>query len=83
MSSFGNRYRSATEIGRSFGISAIALGKALDAAGLRDPVTRQPTPAALGAGFAVSPPLKDGPPHFMWDRHLARRRAGRTVSHKS
>ena len=49
-----------------YGISAIAVGKLLIKAGLKDADTLQPTEKALEEGHATPTPLKDGTPFFMW-----------------
>jgi len=55
-----------TELGREFGLSAIAVGNHLTALGLKDgPMA---TERALGDGYAVSAPLKDGTPNVRWHR---------------
>jgi len=56
-----------TELGKKFGISAIAVGKLLIEAGLKDPTTKLATNKALDEEFAKSTPLKDGTPYFMWN----------------
>lgn len=66
--SFSKTYASLTDIGRTFGMSAIAVGRRLDEAGLRDPGTRRPTGTCLARGTAVATPMRDGTQHFMWDR---------------
>jgi hypothetical protein len=64
---FKNRYSNQTELGKRFGLSAIAVGKVLIEHGLKDSVTKHATRRALDEGYAVSTPLKDGTPYFMWD----------------
>ncbi len=56
-----------TDLGKKFGISAIAVGELLVKAGLKDPKTKRATEKALTDGFAKSTPLKDGTPFFMWN----------------
>ena len=63
---YGLKYRSATEIGLEFGLSAIRVGQFFDEIGLRDPTSHQSTKQALGEGIAVATPMRDGTPHFMW-----------------
>lgn len=64
---FQQIWASATDIGRRFGISAVEVHQRLQAAGLRDEHTRAPTEKAVAAGWAISTPLRDGTPHFMWN----------------
>jgi hypothetical protein len=56
-----------TDVGKNFGISAIAVGKILIEAELKDPSTKLATEHALSEGYAKSTPLKDGTPYFMWN----------------
>lgn len=65
---FQANWASATDIGRLFGLSAIAVNKALEAKGLRDGTAKAPTAQALASGWAVATPLKDGTSHYMWSR---------------
>lgn len=62
------RWSNQTDLGKMFGISSIAVGKELITFGLKDAVTKAPTEKALLEGYALSTPLKDGTPYFMWDR---------------
>jgi hypothetical protein len=68
VSKFSKTWGNQTEIGRRFNLSAVALGKILTDAGLRDATTKEPTPAALSDGYALATPLKNGRPFFMWNR---------------
>lgn len=56
-----------TNIGKRFGLSAIAMGKKLKELGLRGE-DANPTEQALAGGYCTSTPLKDGTPFFMWNR---------------
>ena len=64
---FSQVWSNQTEFGRQFGISAIAVGKFLIEAGLKDPTTKLATNKALDEEYAKSTPLKDGTPYFMWN----------------
>ena len=55
-----------TNLGKKFGLSAIAVGKLLVGERLKDPTTKLATKKALEEGYAKSTPLKDGTPYFMW-----------------
>ena len=63
---FNQIWSSQTDLGKKFGLSAIAVGKLLIEAGLKDQVTKLATEKALKEGYAKSTPLKDGTPYFMW-----------------
>ena len=54
---FNQIWSSQTDLGKKFGLSAIAVGKLLIEAGLKDAVTKSATEKAL----------KDGTPYFMWN----------------
>ena len=54
-------------MGKKFGLSAIAVGKLLIEAELKDPTTKLATEKALKEGYAKSTPLKDGTLYFMWN----------------
>ena len=69
-----------TDLGKAFGISAVAVGKLLVGAGLRDGTTKKATDEALAAGYAKATPLKDGTPFFMWN--VERVRAIIAADHK-
>lgn len=71
-SPFAARWASQTQLGRPYGLSAIAVGKRLSDAGLRDPDTKRPTPKALDEGWAIATPLRDGREHYMWSREKAK-----------
>lgn len=77
---FQDIWVSATDLGRLFGMSAIAVNKALASAGLRDPASKAPTEQALAQGWALATPLKDGTPHYMWDKRKAKKILGKRVS---
>jgi len=63
---FNQMWSNQTNLGKKFGLSAIAVGKLLIEAGLKDPITKQATEKAISEGYAKSTPLKDGTPYFMW-----------------
>lgn len=63
---FAQTWASQTDIGKKFGLSAVAVGKLLLASGLRDPATKLATPRALEEGWCVATPLKTGELHYMW-----------------
>ncbi len=65
---FTKTWGTQTDIGRHFNLSAVALGKLLVSAGLRDATTKEPTMSAINDGYAMSTPLKSGRPFFMWNR---------------
>ena len=67
MSRFRDTWSNQTDLGRRFGLSAVAIGKLLIARELKDTKTKMPTPKALEGGFAKATPLKDGTPFFMWN----------------
>lgn len=52
------------ELGRRFGISAVAVGKILKAAGLKE--GSHTTERAIKEGYARPTPLKNGKPFYMW-----------------
>ena len=66
-SGFRKRYASMTEIGRKVGLSARELGTILKDLGIRKK-DGTPTEQTLSDGIAVSTPLANGRPHFMWSR---------------
>ena len=55
-----------TELGREFGISAIAVGKELAKLGLKDGKTA--TEKAISQEYAVAAPLADGTTNFRWHK---------------
>jgi len=63
---FTQMWSNQTNLGKKFGLSAIAVGKLLVGEGLKDPTTKLATKKALEEGYAKSTPLKDGTPYFMW-----------------
>jgi hypothetical protein len=63
---FARTWASQTDLGKRFGMSAIAVGKVLIDNGLKDPATKRATDTALRDGWCVSTPLKTGEPHYMW-----------------
>jgi len=64
---FTEVWNNQTDLGKRFGISAIGVGKALIAVGLKDPKTKQATLKATQEGYAKFTPLKDGTRFFMWN----------------
>jgi len=64
---FNQMWSNQTNLGKKFGLSAIAVGKLLIEAELKDPSTKLATEKALSEGYAKSTPLKDGTPYFMWN----------------
>jgi hypothetical protein len=64
---FSQTWSNQTDLGKKFGISAIAVGKFLISVGLKDNETKLATKKALDNGYAKSTPLKDGTPYFMWN----------------
>ena len=63
---FRDNWASQTDIGKRYGMSAIAVGKVLAEHGLRDATTRLATPKALTDGWCVETPLQSGAMHYMW-----------------
>jgi hypothetical protein len=64
---FKQTYTNLTDLGKQFGLSAVAIGKKLKELGLRQ-VDGTPDPRALEDGTAKFTPLADGTPHYMWNR---------------
>lgn len=64
---FNQIWSNQTNLGKRFGLSAIAVGKLLTEAGLKDPNTKEATEKAIEEGYAKATPLKDGTPYFMWN----------------
>ena len=64
---FNQIWSNQTDLGKRFGLSAIAVGKLLVEEGLKDQKTKLATEKALNEGYAKSTPLKDGTPYFMWN----------------
>ncbi|HMA35881.1 MAG TPA: hypothetical protein VKY74_15565 [Chloroflexia bacterium] len=62
---FRDLWMNQTRLGQRFGMSAIAIGRKLDALGLRGG-DRQPTAHAIDGGFCQLTPLKDGTPFYLW-----------------
>lgn len=67
-SKFKKIWTNQTELGKMFNMSAISIGKFLIEKELKDKDTKQPTEKALKEGYALSTPLKDGTPFFMWNK---------------
>jgi hypothetical protein len=64
---FTDVWANQTNLGKQFGLSAIAMGKKLKELGLRGE-DGNPTVQALLEGYCILTPLKDGTPFFMWSR---------------
>lgn len=64
---FRDRYKNLTDIGRALGLSARDLGTKLKELGLRD-ADGAPAAGTLEQGLAAATPLKNGTPHYMWDK---------------
>jgi hypothetical protein len=64
---FTDVWANQTNLGKQFGLSAIAMGKKLKELGLRGE-DGNPTAQALAEGYCTATPLKDGTPFFMWNR---------------
>ena len=64
---FTDVWANQTNLGKQFGLSAIAMGKKLKEMRLRGE-DGNPTQQALAEGYCTSTPLKDGTPFFMWNR---------------
>ena len=64
--SFAKTYTNLTELGKQFGLSAVAIGKKLKEMGVRQ-TDGTPDPRALEDGTAKFTPLADGTPHYMWN----------------
>lgn len=67
MNKYNDLWKNQTEIGKMFGISAIKIGKILKENGLKHPKSNHATTTAINEGFAVSQPLKDKTPFFLWN----------------
>jgi hypothetical protein len=64
---FADVWANQTNLGKQFGLSAIAMGKKLKELGLRSE-DGNPTAQAICQGYCTSTPLKEGTPFFMWNR---------------
>ena len=64
---FRDAWSNQTDLGKKYGLSAIAVGNLLKTAGLKDRTTGDATPRAIAEGFAVATPLKDGKAFFLWN----------------
>ena len=64
---FTDLWANQTNLGKQFGLTAIAMGKKLKELGLRGE-DGNPTVRALVEDYCTSTPLKDGTPFFMWNR---------------
>src|SRR6266566_5779374 len=64
---FTDIWATQTNLGKQFGLSAIAMGKKLKELGLRAE-DGNPTVQALCQGYCTPTPLKDGTPFFLWNR---------------
>lgn len=68
-SEFKQTWKTQTELGKSFGLSAIAVGKKLKEWGLKN-LDNTATEIALSEGYATNTPLKNGTPYFLWNKDL-------------
>lgn len=68
---FARKYRSLTDLGNIFNLSAIAVGKIFSEIGLRND-DGSPSDFSFEKGLVVSTPLKNGTPHFRWHFHKCR-----------
>ena len=64
---FNQIWSNQTNMGKKFSLSAIAVGKLLVEAGLKDSTTKLATQKAIDEGYAKFTPLNDGTPYFMWN----------------
>lgn len=64
---FNQIWSNQTNLGKRFGLSAIAVGKLFVEVGLKDSKTKLATKKAIDEGYAKDTPLKDGTPYFMWN----------------
>jgi len=65
---FRDTWMNQTELGRHFGISAVAVGKKLSEVGLRDLQQKEPTELAKIEGYCRFTPMKDGTPFYLWNK---------------
>ncbi len=65
---FQKIWKNQKDIGKLYGKSAIAVGKALVELGLKDEETKEATKIALDEGFAQLTPLKDGTLFYLWNK---------------
>src|SRR5713226_2175659 len=65
---FRDIWMNQTELGRHFGISAVAVGKKLSEVGLRDLQQKEPTELAKIEGYCRFTPMKDGTPFYLWNK---------------
>ncbi len=56
-----------TELGKHFGMSAIAVGRKLVELGLRA-ADKEPTDKAKAEGYCRFTPMKDGTPFYLWNK---------------
>src|SRR5205807_601230 len=64
---FRDIWMNQTELGRHFGISAVAVGKKLVGVGLRTK-QKEPTEKAVTEGYCRFTPMKDGTPFYLWNK---------------
>lgn len=64
---FSDIWINQTNLGKQFGLSAIAMGKKLQELGLKN-AQGKPTEQATAEEYCKSTPLKDGTPFFLWNR---------------
>src|SRR5699024_8928676 len=62
----GNQWANQTQIGKKLGTNAIAVGRLLVAAGLRNPHTKEPTDKARELDLAQPRKLRDGTEFHVW-----------------
>lgn len=56
-----------TELGKYFGIGAVAIGKKLREVGLRSE-DKEPTEKAKTEGYCTFTPMQDGTPFYLWNK---------------
>lgn len=64
---FRDIWMNQTELGRHFGISAVAVGKKLSEVGLRIE-QKEPTELAKTEGYCRFSPMKDGTAFYLWNK---------------
>ncbi len=64
---FTQIWKSQTDIGKLYSLSAIALGKILLKHGLKDKHSKEATKKAVTEGYAILTPLKNGQIFYMWN----------------
>ena len=74
---FNRVWSNQTNLGKIFGLSAVAIGKILIEHGLKDHKSGQATLEAIEGGYAKSTPLKSGTPFFMWNLNKVKNLIGK------